>query len=61
MTNTNYGVKGVSTEHTSTTWYMWLGIGGVVALIVGYAVWEWRDELRQLGKVLQQKVARIKR
>lgn len=61
MTSTNYGVKGVSTEHTSTTWYMWLGIGGVVALIVGYAVWEWRDELRQLGKVLQQKVARIKR
>lgn len=61
MTSTNYGVKGISTEATPTNWYMWLGIFGVVALILGYAAWEWREELRQLGTLLWQKVARLKR
>lgn len=63
MTNTNYGVKGAITEATPTSWYLWLGIGGVVALIIGYAVWEWREELKLTKGIdlIRQKFARIKR
>jgi hypothetical protein len=28
---------------------MWVAIGGIVLLIVGYGVWEWREELKKLA------------
>ncbi len=60
MIKTEYGVKGVSTQPSNTTWYLWLGIGGVVALILGYGIWEWREELKTLSATVQAKFARNK-
>ncbi len=35
------------TQNTpGAAWYVWVGIGGVVMVILGYAIWEWRDEFR---------------
>jgi hypothetical protein len=60
MTDAGYAVKGVATEQTPTNWYFWLGIAGVVGLIIAYGVWEWRDELQAIRKALRQKFARTK-
>lgn len=61
MSEADYGVKGVSSEaNTGTKWYWWLGIGGVVALILGYAVWEWREELSKIFHKITSKFARTK-
>lgn len=42
-------VHGVSEEDLSSgnqpRWYYWAGIALIVALILGYGVWEWRQEL----------------
>lgn len=58
MTKADYEVQGASTENTPTNWYMWLGILGVVALILAYGVWEWREELRRFASSLRKKFAR---
>lgn len=60
MTNANYAVKGASTEQAPVNWYLWLGIAGVVALILGYAIWEWREEIKTLITTIRQKFARTK-
>lgn len=60
MTDAGYGVKGMTTEQTPTNWYLWLGIAGVVALILGYATWEWREELKHLFENARRKFARTK-
>jgi hypothetical protein len=50
MTAAPYGVKGVSSQQQSGMgWYMWVAIGGIVLLIIGYGVWEWREELKKLA------------
>lgn len=63
MTQANHGIKGdaVQTQSTGVSWYWWLGIGGIVALILGYAVWEWRDELSKVVDRIKTKFARIKK
>lgn len=60
MSTADHGIKGVSTEnsHTGAQWYWWLGVGGVVALVLGYAVWEWREELRKWVRFVRSKFAR---
>jgi hypothetical protein len=60
MTNADYAVEGVTTSNQGISWYWWLGIGGIVASVVAYAVWEWRVELRQVLRKLQAKFARNK-
>lgn len=37
-----------TTQSEALSWYLWLTLGSVVLLILSYAVWEWRDELRKL-------------
>jgi len=60
MTKTEYGVKAVTSEQGPVNWYLWIGIAGIVTLIVGYGVWEWREELKKLLASLRQKFARSK-
>ena len=60
MTDTNYAVKGVTTQANPTAWYLWLGITGVALLIIGYAIWEWREELKAMVNSLRVKFARNK-
>jgi hypothetical protein len=51
MSKADYGVKGVqSVASAQMQWYYWAAIAGVVALILAYAVWEWRSELQSLGR-----------
>lgn len=63
MTQASHGVKGdaIKTQNTGVSWYWWLGIGGVVVIILAYAVWEWRDELKSLVERVKTKFSRIKK
>lgn len=46
MSDAAYGVKGIQNKtDAQPSWYYWAGIAGVIVLILGYAVWEWREEL----------------
>ncbi len=60
MVTTDYGVKGATTKAGGTAWYLWLAVVGVGALIIGYAVWEWREELKNVINGLRAKFARNK-
>ena len=58
LTTADFGVKGAKSEQQGGMgWYMWAAIGGIVLLIIGYAVWEWRDELRKLALIIRAKFA----
>lgn len=53
-----FGVKGATTKQQGGMgWYAWAAIGGVVLLIIGYAVWEWREELKKLLEAAKRKFA----
>jgi len=53
-----YGVKGATTKQQGGMgWYMWAAVVAVVLLVVGYGVWEWRDELKKLFEVVKGKFA----
>jgi len=46
MSSVDYGVKGVQEKAgAQLSWYYWVAIIGIIALILAYAVWEWRAEL----------------
>jgi len=54
MSNADHAVKGVqSSADNRPQWYYWVGLGGVIILVLGYAVWEWREELRQIVRKLR--------
>jgi len=58
LSTANYGIKGATTKQQGGMgWYMWAAIGGIVLLIVGYGVWEWREELKKLFEVVKTKFA----
>ena len=44
MPAAGYAVLGAKTENTGS-WYALAAIGGIVLLAVGYAIWEWHDEI----------------
>lgn len=47
MVEADHKVKGATTERQpGMGWYMWAAIIGIVVLVLGYAVWEWREELK---------------
>lgn len=47
MSNADYKVQAVQHDaDNQPSWYYWAAMAGVVALVLGYAVWEWREELR---------------
>jgi hypothetical protein len=53
-----FGIKGATTQNQSGLgWYMWAAIAGIVLLISGYAVWEWREELRKALERIKAKFA----
>jgi hypothetical protein len=60
MITADYGVKGATTQSIGVAWYAWLGIAGVVVIILGYAIWEWRSELKTLLTIVRRKFARNK-
>jgi hypothetical protein len=57
MPTADYGVLGTETK-SGGNWYVWLAVGGVLLLALGYAVWEWHDEI---GKFLRKCSSRILR
>lgn len=44
MPSAEYGVLGAETK-SGGAWYVWAAVGGVLLLALGYAVWEWHDEM----------------
>ena len=60
MTDASHAVKGASVQsaNTGVSLYAWFAIGGVVLLVVGYAVWEWRHELASALARIRQKFGR---
>lgn len=54
MSSVGYDVKGVQVKAgAQLNWYYWAAIIAVVALIIGYAAWEWRQELLGIWKRLR--------
>jgi hypothetical protein len=54
MSSVGYDVKGVQVKAgAQLNWYYWAAIIAVVALIIGYAAWEWRQELVGIWKRLR--------
>lgn len=54
MSNADHAVKGVqSSADNRPQWYYWVGLMGVIMLVLGYAVWEWREEFRQIARKLK--------
>lgn len=61
MSNVGYGVVGGEVKN-NTTGYVFAAIGGVLLLALGYAVWEWHEEIKkffQTNYVRALKFARI--
>ncbi|MFZ1250152.1 MAG: lamin tail domain-containing protein [Candidatus Microsaccharimonas sp.] len=59
ISDSDYGVKGITTEQGSEVkWYYWLAIAGVITTIIGYGVWEWRQELSVVYKRLVSRFAK---
>lgn len=58
MTKAGSGLKVSEKTQSSAgmSWYMWVGIGGVVVAILSYAIWEWREEMKL---VIQKVKARV--
>ena len=50
MPSSDYGVLGAKVE-SGGNWYAFAAIGGVLLIAIGYAVWEWHNEI---GKFLQK-------
>jgi len=58
LSTAHYGVKGATTQQQAGMgWYIWAAIAGIVLLIVGYGVWEWREELKKLFQTAKAKFA----
>ncbi len=46
MSEAGFEIKGVQSKaDTALSWYYWAAIGAVLVLILGYAIWEWRQDL----------------
>ncbi len=57
MTKTDYGVLGATSKGQPSQWYIVLAIVAVMTILLGYAAWEWRNEL----KTFYQKLLRFVR
>ena len=57
MSNADYKVQAVQRDaDNQPRWYYWAAMAGVVVLVFGYAIWEWREELRTLWMRLRNLV-----
>lgn len=54
MSSVDYKVQDVQKgADNQPSWYYWIAIIAVVAMVLGYAVWEWREELVGVWKRLR--------
>jgi hypothetical protein len=59
MSDANFGVQGIQAKADSgLAWYYWAGIAGAILLVLGYALWEWREELKRVWQRLQARFAK---
>jgi hypothetical protein len=57
ITQADYAVLGTQTS-SNGSWYIWVAISGLILAALGYAVWEWRYELRKLLVTISARFAR---
>lgn len=58
ITKADFAVKGATNQvQAGTNWYVWAAIAGVVLLVIGYGVWEWRGELKKVYNRIKAKFA----
>ena len=57
MSNADYGVLGAETK-SNGTWYVFAAVGGIVLVALGYAVWEWRSEIRKFFRKVRSLLTR---
>ena len=58
LTTANYGIKKATEKSQGgVSWYMGAAIVGIVLLILGYGVYEWREELGKVLKTIKAKFA----
>jgi hypothetical protein len=57
MTQADYAVLGTQTS-SNGSWYIWVAIAGLILAALGYAVWEWRYELRKFLTGLSSRFVR---
>jgi hypothetical protein len=60
MPKADYGVLGAETK-SGGSWYVWAAVGGVLLLALGYAVWEWHDEMGKFFRRHYRQVMRFAR
>lgn len=60
MTQAGYAVKGqnVTSEHAGVDWYALAGIVCTLLAVIGYVVWEWRNEIAAGARFMWQKFVR---
>jgi hypothetical protein len=56
----DYGVLGAETKNGGN-WYVWVAVGGVLLLALGYAVWEWHDEIGKFSRKQYRRVRQFAR
>jgi len=60
MPDAGYGVLGAETKNNGN-WYVLAAVGGVTLLALGYAIWEWHDELAKFFRKLASRVGQFAR
>ncbi len=60
MPTAEYAVLGAKAENTGN-WYVWVAIGALFVLAIGYAIWEWHHEIGTLLYRLKARVLRFAR
>ncbi|HEY8992856.1 MAG TPA: lamin tail domain-containing protein [Candidatus Microsaccharimonas sp.] len=60
MPTADYAVLGAETK-SGGNWYIWAAVGGVLLLALGYAIWEWHEELARFCRRYSLAVLRFAR
>jgi hypothetical protein len=60
MPSADYAVLGAETK-SGGNWYVWAAIGGILLLALGYAIWEWHDELGKFFRKYYTRALRFAR
>jgi hypothetical protein len=60
MPSANYGVRTTETKNGGSL-YVWATVGGILLLAVGYAIWEWRVEIKHFLRRYRMVILRFAR
>jgi len=60
MPSAEYGVLGAKAKNGGD-WYVFAAVGGVLLLAVGYAIWEWREEIKKFTAGFFRRIRRFAR